>query len=43
MTPFEWTVIGIIGLVLVLRNWWDIIRYGLGLERGHQPQEFAHH
>ena len=23
-------VLGAIGLILVVRNWWDIIRYGLG-------------
>jgi len=35
MTPFEWTVLGMVGLVFVLRNWWDIIRYGLDLDRRH--------
>lgn len=44
MTPFdyvltshEWWALGLVGLVFVLRNWWDIIRYGLGLDRHHLP------
>lgn len=42
MTDFEWLLLlGGIGLVFVLRNWWDLIRYGLDHAHADAPRAGA--
>ncbi len=37
MTPIEMTMVAIFGLVLVLRNWWELVRCQLDAGRQQLP------